>query len=64
MKFPKFVNKKMIIFVILIIAFIYFFSSLNIIREGINTPDSSNRRSRPTETVVITRVPVTPINES
>jgi hypothetical protein len=34
MKIPKFLNKKMVIFFILIIAFIYFLGSLNVLREG------------------------------
>ena len=34
MKFPKFVNKKMIIFIILFSAFLYFSGSFNVMREG------------------------------
>jgi len=43
MKFPKFLNKKMVIFFILIIAFIYFSGSLNVMREGlfVNKPKTS-----------------------
>jgi hypothetical protein len=37
MKFPKFVNKKMVIFVVLIIAFVYFSGILNVMREGLET---------------------------
>ncbi len=35
MKLPKFVNKKMIIFVVLFIAFIYFSGILHYMREGL-----------------------------
>ena len=37
MKFPKFVNKKMVIFVVLFIAFVYFSGILNVVREGFTT---------------------------
>ena len=41
MKFPKFVNKKMIIFVVLFVAFVYFSGMFHYMREGL-TP--GNRR--------------------
>ena len=41
MKFPKCINKKMIIFVILFSAFLYFSGSFNVMREGLYSPSSS-----------------------
>lgn len=38
MKFSKFINKKMIIFVILFSAFLYFSGSFNVMREGYTPP--------------------------
>jgi hypothetical protein len=35
MKFTKFINKKMVIFVVLFSAFLYFSGSFNIMREGL-----------------------------
>jgi len=41
MKFPKFVNKKMIIFVVLFVAFVYFSGILYVIREGYTVPPNT-----------------------
>ena len=38
MKFPKCINKKMIIFVVLLSAFLYFSGSFNVMREGYTPP--------------------------
>jgi hypothetical protein len=63
MKIPKFINKKMIIFVILIIAFIYFLGSLNIIREGLDIPKPKPKpklRSAAAATTAAAQVPSAP----